>query len=312
MERIAVYRSRTDAASVLVPAGFVTRVLAWLLDAFAIGAIVTLLTAGHPLPVIEQGPAGVAHPTHALDTLVSFAYFTLFWSVLGGGRTPGMRLLGMRVVDASGASIGYGAAVVRFVGLVAACIPLLVGVLWVAFDARGQGWHDKVAGTYVVTGASAGDSTVIVQHGIAVAARARGTGHAAVSLVGIVGGLLGAVATALVGNGDAAVSRSDVSLPAAFALAGLIGAVVAWQRLLAGTALLAVSVIGYLAVLGPAWSSWIAGLTAATNAGPMLEQLYWEQAPAMAVFALSGVLLALALVGGVVAALGAGSDRYEA
>jgi uncharacterized RDD family membrane protein YckC len=26
----------------------------------------------------------------------------------------------------------------------------LIGVIWTAFDAQKQGWHDKIAGSYVV------------------------------------------------------------------------------------------------------------------------------------------------------------------
>jgi uncharacterized RDD family membrane protein YckC len=29
-------------------------------------------------------------------------------------------------------------------------LPLFIGILWVAFDPRKQGWHDKMAGTVVV------------------------------------------------------------------------------------------------------------------------------------------------------------------
>ena len=29
-------------------------------------------------------------------------------------------------------------------------IPLFMGLVWVAFDKRKQGWHDKLAGTVVV------------------------------------------------------------------------------------------------------------------------------------------------------------------
>jgi uncharacterized RDD family membrane protein YckC len=29
-------------------------------------------------------------------------------------------------------------------------IPCFLGMLWVAFDARKQGWHDKLAGTVVI------------------------------------------------------------------------------------------------------------------------------------------------------------------
>jgi uncharacterized RDD family membrane protein YckC len=29
-------------------------------------------------------------------------------------------------------------------------IPFALGLIWAAFDIRKQGWHDKIAGTYVV------------------------------------------------------------------------------------------------------------------------------------------------------------------
>jgi len=29
-------------------------------------------------------------------------------------------------------------------------LPLLLGIFWIAFDGRKQGWHDKLAGTVVV------------------------------------------------------------------------------------------------------------------------------------------------------------------
>jgi len=27
---------------------------------------------------------------------------------------------------------------------------IFIGVIWAAFDANKQGWHDKIAGTYVI------------------------------------------------------------------------------------------------------------------------------------------------------------------
>jgi uncharacterized RDD family membrane protein YckC len=41
-------------------------------------------------------------------------------------------------------------AIIRYVGLILAFLCLLIGIIWVAFDANKQGWHDKIAGTYVV------------------------------------------------------------------------------------------------------------------------------------------------------------------
>jgi uncharacterized RDD family membrane protein YckC len=35
-------------------------------------------------------------------------------------------------------------------GYYVASIPLLAGIIWVAFDPRKQGWHDRLARTVVV------------------------------------------------------------------------------------------------------------------------------------------------------------------
>ncbi len=38
----------------------------------------------------------------------------------------------------------------RYLGYFASTIPLCLGFLWIAFDKRKQGWHDKLAGTVVI------------------------------------------------------------------------------------------------------------------------------------------------------------------
>ena len=41
-------------------------------------------------------------------------------------------------------------AFIRYLGFLLSVICVFIGVIWVAFDANKQGWHDKIAGTYVV------------------------------------------------------------------------------------------------------------------------------------------------------------------
>ncbi len=81
--------------------------------------------------------------------LVLGVYWVLTWSMLGASL--GQKALGMRVVNAlNGERIDIGKALIRYVGFVISVIPFALGLIWAAFDPRKQGWHDKIAGTYVV------------------------------------------------------------------------------------------------------------------------------------------------------------------
>jgi uncharacterized RDD family membrane protein YckC len=81
-------------------------------------------------------------------TLAGMAYFTWFHGTIG--RTPGKMLLGLRVIQASGEPMGFGIAFLRWVGTIVSAIPFWLGFIWIAFDGKKQGWHDKIATTLVV------------------------------------------------------------------------------------------------------------------------------------------------------------------
>ena len=127
-------------------AGFWIRVGAFLIDSIVLGIVAGAFTGGDAITNPD-----VTNAQHSgIETIASFLFFTLLWSSIGGGQTLGMRLLGLRVVDREGKTIGYGAAVLRYIGFVISCVAILLGLIWVAFDPYKQGWHDKIAGTYVV------------------------------------------------------------------------------------------------------------------------------------------------------------------
>jgi uncharacterized RDD family membrane protein YckC len=80
--------------------------------------------------------------------IVVLAYFVLFWS--GTGQTPGMRLMRLRVLaDRSGAPPSVGRSIVRFVGLILAIAPMLLGFVPALFDRRRRALQDYLAGTTV-------------------------------------------------------------------------------------------------------------------------------------------------------------------
>ena len=67
------------------------------------------------------------------------------------GQTVGKRLLGIKVVDAQGNVPSIGTVLMReILGKLVSSSFLYVGYLWIIFDSRVQGWHDKIANTFVV------------------------------------------------------------------------------------------------------------------------------------------------------------------
>jgi len=72
-----------------------------------------------------------------------------FW--IGRQATPGKMAISARIVDAeTGGKPSTGQLIGRYLGYYVSMIPLFLGFIWVAFDRRKQGWHDKLAGTVVV------------------------------------------------------------------------------------------------------------------------------------------------------------------
>jgi len=73
----------------------------------------------------------------------------LFWRAKGA--TPGKMIFRLRIVDAD--TLGppqMRQLVIRYLGYFVSSIPLGGGLLWVAYDPRKQGWHDKLAKTVVI------------------------------------------------------------------------------------------------------------------------------------------------------------------
>jgi uncharacterized RDD family membrane protein YckC len=61
-----------------------------------------------------------------------------------------MRVMGLRVTREDGSSLTLTRSLIRFGGLIVSIVALFIGVIWVAFDPKKQGWHDKMAGSIVV------------------------------------------------------------------------------------------------------------------------------------------------------------------
>jgi len=73
----------------------------------------------------------------------------LFW--VYRSATPGKMAISARIVDAdTGQKPSTAQFIGRYFAYLVSIIPFGLGFIWVAFDARKQAWHDKLAGTLVV------------------------------------------------------------------------------------------------------------------------------------------------------------------
>ncbi len=130
--------------------GFWRRVLAQLLDLFWLLPLsVVLGTVGSLVNGGELSLGG-----ELMANLIGALLVLMFWVERGG--TPGKLVLGYRIVDAeTGGPPPMNRLVLRYIGYLVSAIPLGLGYIWVLWDPRRQGWHDKMAGTLVVRDANA-------------------------------------------------------------------------------------------------------------------------------------------------------------
>ena len=131
-------------------AGFWIRFFASFIDTI----LIVLLAA--PLLTAIYGQDYWMDPTQSNSTVDAlFSYLLpavaviLFW--IYRSATPGKMILNIEIVDAkTGEKPSTGQFIGRYLGYYISMLPVFLGFLWVAFDKRKQGFHDKLAGTVVV------------------------------------------------------------------------------------------------------------------------------------------------------------------
>ena len=88
-----------------------------------------------------------------IQFIMLFSYVAYMW--IRFAATPGKLLLGLRVVDEKTfGKMTLKQTTKRFFSFILSVAPLFLGFIWSNFDKRCQTWHDKIAGTVVVTSKS--------------------------------------------------------------------------------------------------------------------------------------------------------------
>ena len=80
--------------------------------------------------------------------VIHIAYFVSLWA--WRGQTPGMMITGIKIIRTDSSPLTWQYALLRYLGCLVSTIILFIGFIWIAFDSRKQGLHDKIADTYVV------------------------------------------------------------------------------------------------------------------------------------------------------------------
>jgi uncharacterized RDD family membrane protein YckC len=164
MDKMAIHASSAHSHTHMhAHAGFISRAIAFVLDivvmTVAVLAAVALLQAllgfftlygliGQRVvqssPFREIGVVVIA----LIGVGVAVGYPVVFWVLLG--QTPGKLLMGVRIARTNGKPLTIGRALLRYLGYWLSAIPLGLGFFWVLVDDQRQGWHDKLADTYVI------------------------------------------------------------------------------------------------------------------------------------------------------------------
>jgi len=126
------------------PVGFLPRLGAYAID----GLILLASQAFFGLVAASSGDPDAAATIQCLSILATAAYLVAFWT--WRGQTPGKMALGIKIVKTDGSPVTFGTALGRYIGYWISGLAFLLGFLWVLWGADKQGWHDKIAGTYVV------------------------------------------------------------------------------------------------------------------------------------------------------------------
>lgn len=132
-------------------AGFWIRFAACLIDILIISAAASVFRFGLSLPMLA-GSGGFGITGMIWSSIAGFLPWLYWWLLTGlRGQTLGKMILNIKVVNRQGNKPGLGYAALReIIGKTVSFLVLFLGFLWIAWDKDKRGWHDKIAGTYVV------------------------------------------------------------------------------------------------------------------------------------------------------------------
>ncbi len=135
----------------LEQAGFGLRYGAWMFD-FLI-TLIAIMTFTFVVTAVSRRSVVGSNRDLVIVMGLTVLLFVLNFVVLAGreGQSAGMRILGIRIARVDGRPFTTKDAAVRhLIGYPLSVAAFFLGFLWMLWDPRQQGWHDKLARTIVV------------------------------------------------------------------------------------------------------------------------------------------------------------------
>lgn len=130
--------------------GFWARVLASILDNIWMGVfILILLVVLAQIGLLEFSLENSSGLEILIQVLVPFSLIMFLWNRYAS--TPGKMIFKAKILDADTFEpVPPGRLFLRYVGYIISTLPAMLGFIWIAFDGKKQGFHDKIARTVVV------------------------------------------------------------------------------------------------------------------------------------------------------------------
>lgn len=116
----------------------------WLgrVSAYVIDAIAAAVIASIAYLICGKNNLGIL-----VFELFFFLNFIIGWKLRG--QTIGMFVMKIRVVTTEGMPLGWGRTFWRYIAFTISLFSV-IGMVWILFDKKNQGLHDKLAKTYVI------------------------------------------------------------------------------------------------------------------------------------------------------------------
>jgi uncharacterized RDD family membrane protein YckC len=132
-------------------AGFWSRAFASVIDSIWLYGIIYTVLWFLVGPDIFGQSRSYTMTQFAFEWIIPLIVVMAFWILKSA--TPGKMLFQMRIVDAETFQpVPPARLLARYLAYFVSILPLGLGLLWVAWDKKKQGWHDKIARTVIVRG----------------------------------------------------------------------------------------------------------------------------------------------------------------